>query len=146
MGFLSRCVLGGETQVAYGADPDFDDVAFLSAINVNHPMDRDRTTNFSYSEVVEDLTNSLAGSIRLNKPEDASLKSIQRKHRQCAFFWLGAGEGNFLPSAGCCFYTSAKRRVRQVHGNEVSLFVAASKEGHNMLLFRVMQPHDVAVL
>ena len=38
-------------------------------------------TNFSYSEVVEDLTRSLSGSIWLNKPEDASLKSIQRKRR-----------------------------------------------------------------
>jgi hypothetical protein len=38
-------------------------------------------TNFSYTEVVEDLTSSLTGSIRLKKPEDASLKSTQRKRR-----------------------------------------------------------------
>jgi hypothetical protein len=43
-------------------------------------------TYFLYSEVGGDLTSSLAGSIRLNKPEDASLKSIQRKRRYCAFF------------------------------------------------------------
>jgi hypothetical protein len=42
--------------------------------------------NFSYSEVIEDLTSSLTGSIRLNKPEDASLKSIQSERRYCAFF------------------------------------------------------------
>ena len=96
-------------------------------------------------EVVEDLTSSLVGSIRLNKPEDASLKSIQRKRRYCVFFWLGAGERDFLPSAGCCFYSSAKRRVRQVHGDEISLFGCASEEGHNVLLFRVVQPHDGTV-